>query len=445
MSKTNKIAIIGAGPSGILTGYFLNKLGYKNIYMYGKLEDAQPKTVKIDDIICDVTTSYTHFGYSNSVDKLIQEYGFNYIDSPQSIQVKNTNWEPASLKTIEYILIVKIILHASLWKFGKDLSITSKIYGMSFREYIDKYISNKRLDIVSMFSDAQGYGYGDMVTAYHLLRWFRPKTFVSFVTERKGQTYMIREGFGNLFNTMYNSIETKYKIRKNVKRCGKGYIITQDDQIEKDFDSVFVCCPPTSIYTPLNRKIDINNDITHSLVFTYLFETFSENKNMSNSIIYMTELIKDNPVNLPLAFRHNNRNSNGEYTNPERSVYGTFGYCDSQNEDKIREVVDTNLKKYGFTTFNDNNYKNHYFKTYKYNYRFTNLAIKKGVHLKVNNMQGKNGVYYSGGLFSHWDIDSIYEQTREIVNKYHLKTTKRNSEKIKTLINMKYNKWIDEW
>ena len=31
MSKTNKIAIIGAGPSGILTGYFLNKLGYKNI------------------------------------------------------------------------------------------------------------------------------------------------------------------------------------------------------------------------------------------------------------------------------------------------------------------------------------------------------------------------------------------------------------------------------
>lgn len=443
--RKNKIAVIGAGPSGILTTYFLNKLGYTNIYIYGKIEDAQPNTVKVADIICDVTTSYTHFGYSNSVDKLIKEYGFNYINSPQNIQIKNTNWEPTTIKKIEYIIIVKIILHASLWKIRKNLPISSKIYSISFKEYINKYISNKPSDIISIFSDAQGYGYGDMVTAYHLLRWFRPNTFLSFSSEKKEKSYMVREGFGTLFNTMYNSLRTKHKIRKNIRKCGKGYVITEDNKIETGFDSIFVCCPITNIYTPLNRRINMKRYITYTLVFAYLFETSSENKNMSNSIVYMTDLIKKNPINLPITIRHNNRNANGEYTNPERSVYGTFGYCNSQNEDKIREGVDRNLKEYGFSTFKNNKYKNHYFKTYKYNYRFTNSAIKEGVHLKVNKLQGKFGIYYSGGLFSHWDIDSIYEQTREIVNKYHLRNSKKPSEKIKTIYNMVYNKWIDEW
>ena len=98
------------------------------------------------------------------------------------------------------------------------------------------------------------------------------------------------------------------------------------------------------------------------------------------------------------------------------------------------------MKGYGFDIKTDL-----YFKIYKYNYRFTQNAIEDGVHLYVNKHQGKDELYYLGGMLSHWDVDSIYEHSREIVNKFHLTNTNNIIDKIKTYVNIQYNKWIDEW
>ncbi len=82
-----KIAIIGCGPSGIFTCYFLNKLGYTNIHLYGDINDAQPRTILVDDIVCDVATIYGHNGYANSIRRVASEFHFDLssMDPPKAM------------------------------------------------------------------------------------------------------------------------------------------------------------------------------------------------------------------------------------------------------------------------------------------------------------------------------------------------------------------------
>ena len=74
--------------------YFLNKLGYTNIHLYGDINDAHPKTIIVDDIVNDVTTSYIHNGYNNYILKIIEEYNFN-LSKTSRVPFQNnkfTNW-----------------------------------------------------------------------------------------------------------------------------------------------------------------------------------------------------------------------------------------------------------------------------------------------------------------------------------------------------------------
>jgi hypothetical protein len=429
-----KIAIIGSGPSGIFTCYFLNKLGYTNIHLYGDINDAQPKTIMVDDIVNDVTTSYTHNGYRNSIGKIVDEFGF-YKNGMSSLPIKNneiTTWE----KVDENLLILKFMASGVLWKFLKDTTVSKLLFSQSLKSFKDKYITEKTSFWLDSGGSSQGYGFLDEVSAYHLFRWLRPSIFLSRKLGEESNPYMIRQGFGTLFKAIYDSLETKRKINKKVIKVSKNQLITEDNKT-KHYDDIFVCCPLSSIKTPLN----INNDkhITYSKVFTYLFESKNKIKDLIH-IGYCLDNITGHKKTSVLTLRINDKTTDGSVSKCGRHIYGCFGYCETFNEDEVKSIIQKELKGYGFDIKTDL-----YFKIYKYNYRFTEKAIEEGVHLYVNEQQGKDGLYYLGGMLSHWDVDSIYEHSREIVNHFHLNNTSNPIDKLQTLANIQYNKWIDEW
>ena len=55
-NPSQKIAIVGAGPAGILAGLTLQDAGYRDITIYGSFEEAQCRTKTIDGIVADVCT-----------------------------------------------------------------------------------------------------------------------------------------------------------------------------------------------------------------------------------------------------------------------------------------------------------------------------------------------------------------------------------------------------
>lgn len=72
-NPSRKIAVIGAGPAGILAATELKDAGYENITIYGDFEEAQCRTKHIDGVVADVGTCYVHSGYFNTIKKLVYQ------------------------------------------------------------------------------------------------------------------------------------------------------------------------------------------------------------------------------------------------------------------------------------------------------------------------------------------------------------------------------------
>jgi hypothetical protein len=304
------------------------------------------------------------------------------------------------------------------------------------QEYKDRHITKDTLFWLDSGGSAQGYGFLDEVTSYHLFRWLRPSIFLTGEMGVTSYAYMIQEGFGSFFQKVHDSLLTTRKINKQVTKVSKYQITTKDNKAEH-YDSIFVCCLLSSIKTPL--KINNDKHITYSMAFTYLFESKRQLTDLRH-IAYCLDNIRDHRKTAILTLRSNNTTADGSVSNSGRYIYGCFGYCETLNESKVKSIIRKELEQYGFDIKTD-----HYFKIYKHNYRYTQQAIEEGIHLYVNEQQGENGLYYLGGMLSHWDVDSIYEHSREIVNRFHLTSTASPIDKIKTLANIQYNKWIDEW
>lgn len=61
----------------------------------------------------------------------------------------------------------------------------------------------------------------------------------------------------------------------------------------------------------------------------------------------------------------------------------------------------------------------HFYHCFRYNLRFSAAAVKRDLPGQLNRLQGFQHIWYSGGLLSHWDVSSIYEYNRWLVNKMH--------------------------
>ena len=57
------------------------------------------------------------------------------------------------------------------------------------------------------------------------------------------------------------------------------------------------------------------------------------------------------------------------------------------------------------------------FRKYKYNLEFSSEQLKNRVPQKIQEIQGKDNIYYSGGLLSHWDVESISRFNKKLVKK----------------------------
>ena len=120
-----KIAVIGAGPAGILAAIELQDAGYQNITIYGKFEDAQCRTKLVEGVVADVGTCYVHSGYFNTIKKLVKRFDIHikYLDAvPKSVNSTDINvaLSPSGKEKIfTYLRLFYFLLHGVTWKFLK--------------------------------------------------------------------------------------------------------------------------------------------------------------------------------------------------------------------------------------------------------------------------------------------------------------------------------------
>lgn len=410
------IAIIGSGPAGVTMALELKDLGFQNITIFGDFEEAQCRTVEVDGVIADVGTCYAHNGYWNTVKPLVKRYGFHLKYLPEANLVndalqKTTGSLGQKIRTVFSLLwfLALGLRYLLLYR-----SKRSRAYGISMQQYLEKQGLKifSRSFIFGPGGIAQGYGFFEDITAYGGLRWFRPSIFLTPLANKLGRgTAIIREGYGKLFQRVLADFSHRpEKIVRVIPRTDPVSGAVQVELLSTTghqyvFDHAVIACRLDAVVSPVS-DLFMPDMVRTTRFFSFLWT--SEERPWFSDRVYLTDAISRQDRNKILTYRTYGTTKQGEH------VYWGAGYAD----DEIGEAdLKARLCAQVETELRCEIREIPFFECFQYNLRFSERAIRDGLHLKINALQGDRNTWYSGGMLSHWDVDSIMEHNRQLASR----------------------------
>ena len=416
--RNRKIAIIGAGPSGIFIAKFLSSYGFTNITMYGNTSANQATSIMArNGIKYDIGTCHTHAGYSNSIIKMAK-----LKDMAVAQMLIDGELEDAKEPNLETKLRIAIFCaHSAIFKIFNEYNVTNNLYAIDFESYLgSNFIIDTLKDnrVFTFGSNGQGYGYLDEVTAKKAFNWFKPSIFGADLK-------MVEGTYASFFDGLYKNLKIN-KIIDNVTTDELG-------TIQREFDDVFVCCDPRQFN--YFDKFNADKYIEHAHVISFLFESETLIPNL-NHRFYDNEKIKNKEKDVVITIR---MNDSYEKDSKKYYIYWAFGYA-SGNEKNLEHKVISQLE----TEYKLLNIHVLYFNVFEYNVRFNAAAIKNGMDRTINGECQRDNVYLAGGLMSHWDVDSIYEHSKKLTTEYCQKYSSFFGQ-VKCILRKEKLFWLESW
>ncbi len=402
MSKYNKsIAIIGAGPAGVTLANELCNQGYKNISLIDKAPDVggQSTTLFINGHKSELATCYLSIGY-RSTRQLIKSVGFTIKKLPQATlineQGKKIPKPKPPLKSI-----IKYLLKWYVWKrHGQITSPNDAQDALPFNQWLKKNNSNELVNDFTFTAGltAQLYGPVDKITAYNGLQWMTPSLFLS---GKFDLTYEIKEGFQCLWRAIVKKNNIKTILNTEVSKVagsekGAQVTVVKDGEVtELAFDTVVVSTPLNNTHTPLSSLFSgkLNFD------YTYAYSAIWKGDNWPahvESRAYLPACMTGE-MNKLLSARKD-------------------GMIEGKSTGQLAGYVTKNIKKDDVSDIFIKDFENTLGVTnleivedrlWEYNIRYSQSQILEGIPEKINNAQGENNIWYTGGALSHWNVESI--------------------------------------
>lgn len=397
MKASPKIGVIGCGWSGLTMCRELKKwIPLADITLFGDPSEIQAHTITVNEVSIDVGTCYLHPGYKNTVYPMVKEEGFEteqlpiaqvYKDGTISAIEPPSFWDKAAMIYLSCSLIwigfVRLLfpVHAS------------RLWSMNFDTYLNSSIVRRRLSSsfhLTAGCVAQGYGFFSKVSTYRLAQWLKPGLFHCTSAD------IIKPGgYGQLARHIYNKIAVT-KIQTKVRSVTPRSVTLTTDQVYS-FDYIMICCPLDQLNTPLALFPAIDLTTTPFTSFAFVSDQILPGL---ESRIYIDEVIKQTIHNRFISVRYF-----GCGTMPDQHIYWGVAYGEDNQTALINDAESLGIPVQRVL----------YYKTYPYNPRFTQAALDRGVPGNIKKKQGQGGLYYLGGTLSHWDVDSIYEDSQSKV------------------------------
>ena len=406
----HKIIIVGAGPSGLTTAYYLIKSGFSrnNIIILEKTNriGGQSNTRLIDGKWVEAGTSYltnaykciTDIAYKTKV-KISDLEGMLYskLDSKE---------EDVDIPYIDSAVIFKkyISIRKKQWlDKGQLYNPTLKDNYISFKEWLIKYKLDKILDnplYVAAFH-AQLYGWASTVSAHNALQWMTPALLYSVISH---YTRALPNGFENLWKKVAEYYDLDIRLNTEVISITKNKKVVVKCKGGKDFhsDDLFICSDFNLYKHPLSTiigKFDHTNVYTCRMYVSDLDDRFKKNKPY-----YVLDQKSDNTMEI-VTCRNYGKNKKGQYIFTICSYLG-----DTTDIKKIRKYTTIELEKYGILK-----YKIIDDFVWKYNIRYSKTQfIKKIPQL----LESYEQIWYNSGAMSHWNVESIARHSIKKVREF---------------------------
>ncbi len=432
-----RVAIVGAGPSGLTIAHFLKTLGLRSVQFFEAQNDigGQSVTVDVDGVPVEMGTVYLTDGYILAKD-IARSVGCPArVLPPASVLDEAGNVIPH--ETPSRSLLARYVYLWLRWYLGGQMRWPDRRENaQSFGDWLR---GNRLPDLATGFVftaglTAQLYGPIDDISAHSGLNWMRPSVLL---TGRLGQTAHIPEGFQILWKRLAKELGFPVHRDKQIDavrptRDGHRVELLQGGEpIDEPFDHVFLACPLDYLEDhPVEGLAGPSNRLEHPL------SRVLKDPPLADTEVYSaawkgTNWPRDVPSRcyLPAAGKN------------ERGPLLTIRNYDTVDGYAIGQLCSYALRDQPLTASEEDNERRLEAnrqrvvedmrnivgledieivrdRLWRYNIRYSIDQLAEGVPLFIEAAQGRQNVWYTGGTLSHWNIDAITDYNQVLAKRF---------------------------
>lgn len=395
-----KVAVIGAGFSGMFAAYLLEKEGIdvtvyeKKEYIGGHCQTIVSKNVytelgtvfsfskNIKELLIELQVDYReHFVYKNYVDE-----HYNCVEHMSQKDV---------LMLIKELDRLKIILSQYPESLGSiNFGYIHQDLMVSFREFAEKHQLKYICQIITPFLSSFGLGSIDDLQAYYIFKVFDLNTLYSFI--RGDKLLSFNKGTSELITKLSQNIsDIRYSLEvKNVEVIGDKVKVEAAYGSEY-FDKVLITTKlprdviKDKLYNQLMKKIETNPFIAVA------YEV--HNKDLATTY-YKANLGKKGEIQFFFSSKQNNRTTLVAY------AYGTISKDIVEGMTRDLKQIGVNIKQ---------------LITVKQWYIFPHLTaenLTQDFYKDINDRQKTSHIGLIGSLVTEPSIDNLYVSVKNSVN-----------------------------
>lgn len=484
IDKKARIGIIGAGPAGLSTAWFLGKHDFRNVTVLEKLGriGGLCKSITIDGMSYDLGANYITWAYTETRRIARELKAKTYLEKPYTsieITTEAEGKESARYRTLkeavlfnpftkEKIGLLEFMMAAFKYLWLRILlvpvidrpdylaRIDKKSHPelcVSFRDWLRV---NKLDALASLFEfpvTIMGYGQLRDIAAPYVLRYISLKTFFPMIAHNipwLGPVFQFLlpwpRRFTLGFQRLWQQVAWRTNVRLNIeiheiKRNSDSsdapirvrYRALQQelnnlDTIEgrMDFDYLILACPLTpDVFRQLGlertpAEIEMSSNID---INPYCMTTYwVENMQMPQPIAPILPLPeRGRPWAIARQFQHKGNYFTQFYTRTANKDCDRKH--DKDNWNRIEAEVKAEVRKLIDLLGGQTDDSHSRWSTYDrftYFQHVTPEAIGKGYYKALQDMQGKDNTFYVGGVTDFELVEPIVQHSKYLVNKYFL-------------------------
>jgi hypothetical protein len=411
MTDPLRIAILGAGPAGISLASQLAPLRHLQVEIFDGADavGGQSFTRMIDGVSVELGTCYLTDGY-RIVKDLASEVGCPAEILPKATLLNDDGQAIAHGSPDAGLIAEFLALWARWYAEGQMQRPTDPDNALRFDAWLDKHGLGA---LAQQFTFAAGltaqlYGPISEVSAHSALTWMRPSLFVAGEFSR---TAAIPRGFQTMWTevaartgaTIHHSTRVEA-----LQRAGGGWLLAVPGRGPVGpFDHVFIACPLDSVESPISRDLrEKFGPFESSQVYSAIWRARGWPE-AAPSRCYLPACASNERGRL-LTIRRNG--GAADTSVGQLCAYAIDGLSVEAHRERIRadaeRIVGLRDMEFRFD------------RIWRYNIRYSPAQLRDGLPLFLDDAQGREGVWYSGGALSHWNVDAITDFNHVLAQRF---------------------------
>lgn len=415
--QNTRIAIIGAGASGLTAGWELKKMGYKNVVIYEKENQVGGKTFSFPYKNKNFEMGSMMFSRFDETARLARKFKvpFQSFETKKFYLAGNAFVNPFHYARQTYSL-PRIL--SALYRV-KRMVATNHFYDNDFSKVDRKFYQNfgpfsrknKLEPIIKLFEPAitgLGYGYFEDTPAIYILKimasMLDSSLFLSLVFNGRMTCY-----FPDGWLTLWQKVAAELDVRLNAKiteiRRGENGIEIVNDGRTEMFDELIIT-------VPLNKVV---NFLDLSAEEKELFEKTHFN--------HMISTLVECSASLPQSFFF----ADNAHAVRIGHVLGVENYYPETNTGVLFQIVPADMKDEEIDATIKSDLKEQLNcevkrivlkKDWEYFHHAESTDLLAGFYSKLYALQGKKNTYYLGGIFNFETVAHCEKYASQIIKSH---------------------------